>query len=152
MRQGQPPFGAGLNAEPLLEQRIVAVASPRLIADKGLPDSFEALQGFVWLHDAHGFWPQFTATLYPGHAPASARHMRFNQTALAIEAAVNGQGICLASHAFVAADLVAGRLVQVFAEQLRLDKAFYLVWPRKPRQPATLQRVKAWLLQQVADS
>ncbi|WP_248920561.1 LysR substrate-binding domain-containing protein [Pseudomonas entomophila] len=152
VRQGQPPFGAGLNAEPLLEQRIVAVASPRLIADKGLPDSFEALQGFVWLHDAHGFWPQFTATLYPGHAPASARHMRFNQTALAIEAAVNGQGICLASHAFVAADLVAGRLVQVFAEQLRLDKAFYLVWPRKPRQPATLQRVKAWLLQQVADS
>lgn len=114
VRQGQPPFGAGLNAELLLEQRIVAVASPQLIADKGLPDSFEALQNFVWLHDAHGFWPQFTATLYPGHAPASARHMRFNQTALAIEAAVNGQGICLASHAFVAADLAAGRLVQVF--------------------------------------
>ncbi|QVM89473.1 LysR family transcriptional regulator [Pseudomonas entomophila] len=152
VRQGQPPFGAGLNAELLLEQRIVAVASPQLIADKGLPDSFEALQNFVWLHDAHGFWPQFTATLYPGHAPASARHMRFNQTALAIEAAVNGQGICLASHAFVAADLAAGRLVQVFPQRLRLDKAFYLVWPRKPRQPATLQRVKAWLLQQVADS
>ncbi|WP_252089200.1 LysR substrate-binding domain-containing protein [Pseudomonas sp. MWU13-3659] len=152
VRQGQLPFGAGLNAELLLEQRIVAVASPQLIADKGLPDSFEALQSFVWLHDAHGFWPQFTATLFPGHAPASARHMRFNQTALAIEAAVNGQGICLASHAFVAADLTAGRLVQVFPQQLRLDKAFYLVWPRKPRQPATLQRVKAWLLEQVADS
>lgn len=152
VRQGQQPFGAGLNAELLLEQRIVAVASPQLIADKGLPGSFEALQNFVWLHDAHGFWPQFTATLYPGHAPASARHMRFNQTALAIEAAVNGQGICLASRAFVAADLAAGRLVQVFPQQMRLDKAFYLVWPRKPRQPATLQRVKAWLLQQVADS
>ncbi|MDF9619515.1 LysR substrate-binding domain-containing protein [Pseudomonas entomophila] len=152
VRQGQLPFGAGLNAELLLEQHIVAVASPQLIADKGLPDSFEALQSFVWLHDAHGFWPQFTATLYPGHAPVSARHMRFNQTALAIEAAVNGQGICLASHAFVAADLAAGRLVQVFPQQLRLDKAFYLVWPRKPRQPATLQRVKAWLLEQVADS
>lgn len=71
--------------------------------------------------------------------------MRFNQTSLAIEAAIGGQGITLASHAFVSNDIAAGRLVQVFPQQLRLDKAFYLVWPRKGQPPAALQIVRAWL-------
>ncbi|QXH44066.1 LysR family transcriptional regulator [Pseudomonas xanthosomatis] len=152
VRYGQPPFGPGLNVELLMEQRVVAVASPGLLAGKGQPGSFEALQGFVALHDAHDYWPAFSAALFPGHPPPTARNLRFNQTALAIEAALAGQGITLASQAFVAADLAAGRLVQVFELQLRLDKAFYLVWPRNPRQGEALQVVKSWLKRQVADS
>ncbi|WP_369987024.1 LysR substrate-binding domain-containing protein [Pseudomonas xanthosomatis] len=152
VRYGQPPFGPGLNVELLMEQRVVAVASPGLLAGKGQPGSFEALQGFVALHDAHDYWPAFTAALFPGHPPPTARNLRFNQTALAIEAALAGQGITLASQAFVAADLAAARLVQVFELQLRLDKAFYLVWPRNPRQGDELQVVKNWLKRQVADS
>jgi LysR family glycine cleavage system transcriptional activator len=152
VRYGEPPFGAGLNAEPLMQQRVIAVASPALLADKGRPTTFEALQGFVALHDAHDFWPAFSAALFPGHAQPTARNLRFNQTSLAIEAAVAGQGITLASLAFVKADLDAGRLVQVFPLQLQLDKAFYLVWPRKAQQTATLQVVRDWLKQQAADS
>lgn len=152
VRYGQPPFGPGLNVELLMEQRVVAVASPGLLAGKGKPGSFEALQGFVALHDAHDYWPAFTAALFPGHPPPTARNLRFNQTALAIEAALAGQGITLASQAFVAADLAAGRLVQVFELQLRLDKAFYLVWPRNPRQGDELRVVNNWLKRQVADS
>lgn len=152
VRYGQPPFGPGLNVELLMEQRVVAVASPGLLAGKGQPGSFEALQGFVALHDAHDYWPAFTAALFPGHPPPTARNLRFNQTALAIEAALAGQGITLASQAFVAADLAAGRLVQVFELQLRLDKAFYLVWPRSARQGDELQVVSNWLKRQAADS
>ncbi|MFP3500381.1 LysR substrate-binding domain-containing protein, partial [Pseudomonas sp. SIMBA_059] len=64
-----------------------------------------------------------------------AKNLRFNQTSLAIDAAISGQGIALASLAFVSDEIVAGRLVQVFGQQLRLDKSFYLVWPRKLQQP-----------------
>jgi LysR family glycine cleavage system transcriptional activator len=152
VRYGQPPFGAGLNVELLMQPQVVAVASPGLLAGKGRPDSFEALQGLVALHDAHDFWPAYSAALFPGHPPPTARNLRFNQTALAIEAALAGQGIALASQAFVAADLAAGRLVQVFALQLRLDKAFYLVWPRKAQPGVALQVVREWLKGQVADS
>ncbi|WP_194790308.1 LysR substrate-binding domain-containing protein [Pseudomonas sp. UFMG81] len=152
VRHGLPPFGPGLNSELLMEQRVVAVASPALLAGKGAPDSFEALQGYVALHDAHDYWPAFNTALFPGHGPGTARNLRFNQTSLAIEAAVGGQGIALAEQAFVAHDIAAGRLVQVFPLQLRLDKAFYLVWPRRARQPAGLAVVKAWLKQQAADS
>lgn len=152
VRYGQPPFGAGLNAELLMEQRLVAVASPQLLAEKGVPATFAALQGFVALHDAHDFWPAFTAALFPGQGPGTARNLRFNQTSLAIDAAAGGQGIALASHAFVKDDIAAGRLAQVFPQQLQLDKAFYLVWPRKAQQPAALAVVKAWLKEQAGDS
>ncbi len=152
VRYGQPPFAGGLNAELLMEQRIVAVASPALLQEKGAPTSFEALQGFVALHDAHHYWPLFVAALFPGHPSPSARNLRFNQTSLAIEAAIGGQGIALASHAFVKGDIAAGRLVQVFTQDLRLDKAFYLVWPRKAQQSPVLQVVKEWLKEQAANS
>ncbi|NIF24886.1 LysR family transcriptional regulator [Pantoea sp. Tr-811] len=152
VRYGKPEFGAGLNSEKLMEQRIVAVASPTLFAGAELPASFEQLQDFLMLHDAHNFWPQFLAQVFPQHAQPTARNLRFNQTSLAIEAAISGQGIALASLAFVSDDVAAGRLVQVFAQQLRLDKAFYLVWPRKVRQPESLAIVQRWLKQQVGDS
>ncbi|MFJ4345405.1 LysR substrate-binding domain-containing protein [Pseudomonas sp. NPDC089401] len=152
VRHGHPPFGAGLNAELLMEQRIVAVASPTLLAAQGTPLGFADLQGFVALHDAHNFWPQFTAAVFPGHPLATSRNLRFNQTSLAIEAAVGGQGITLASHAFVKDDIAAGRLVQVFARHLQLDKAFYLVWPRKAQQSAALQQVIDWLKAQAGES
>ncbi|WP_449433079.1 LysR substrate-binding domain-containing protein [Pseudomonas putida] len=152
VRYGQPPFGAGLNTELLMEQRIIAVANPILFEGRALPVNFEALQGFLMLHDAHHFWPEFTAAVFPGHVPPTAKNMRFNQTSLAIEAAIGGQGIALASHAFVKDDIAAGRLVQVFTQQLRLDKAFYLVWPRKAQQSQALLKVKDWLKLQAADS
>ncbi|MGB9088350.1 MAG: LysR substrate-binding domain-containing protein [Pseudomonas farsensis] len=152
VRYGTPPFGVGLNVELLMQPHVVAVASPGLLGEKGRPDSFEALQRFVALHDAHDYWPAFSAAVFPGHPPATARNVRFNQTSLAIEAAVAGQGITLASRAFVEADLAAGRLEQVFSLQWRLDKAFYLVWPRKAQAGDALQVVRDWLRQQAANS
>lgn len=151
VRYGKPPFGAGLNAELLMEQCVVAVASPGLLAQKGRPTGFEGLQGLLMLHDAHDFWPQFTAALFPGQGQPTLKHMRFNQTSLAIEAAIGGQGIALASRVFVKDDIAAGRLVQVFAQQLTLDEAFYLVWPRKARQAPALAVVADWFRKQMAD-
>ncbi|MFJ4064290.1 LysR substrate-binding domain-containing protein [Pseudomonas sp. NPDC089996] len=152
VRYGQSSFGSGLNAELLMEQRVVAVASPALLAETGKPESFAALQGYVALHDAHNFWPQFTAVLFPEHPKPAARTVRFNQTSLAIDAAIGGQGITLASYAFVKDDIAAGRLEQVFPQQLSLDKAFYLVWPRKAQEAPALGLVRSWLKAQVDES
>ncbi|MNG78975.1 Glycine cleavage system transcriptional activator [compost metagenome] len=152
VRYGKPEFGAGLNSELLMEQRIVAVASPKLFGGGAAPVSFEQLQEFIMLHDAHNFWPQFLADLFPQHAQPTAKNLRFNQTSLAIEAAINGQGIALASLAFVSDDMLAGRLIQVFVQQIRLDKSFYLVWPRKLQQPESLSVVQQWLKQQAGNS
>ncbi len=150
VRYGNPDVGAGLNSERLMEQRIVAVASPALFKGAHAPTSFAQLQAFVMLHDAHDFWPRFLAELFPQHGQPSARNLRFNQTSLAIDAALSGQGIALASLAFVNEDIVAGRLSQVFDHELRLDKSFYLVWPRKLQQPKALGTVLQWLKDQAS--
>ena len=146
VRYGRPPFGAGLNTELLFEQVIVAVASPLLLEKLGPPDEDDNLTRYALLHDAHNFWPQFLERAYPGGVTASAKNIRFNQTSLAVDAAVAGQGLALASLFFVQDDIDAGRLARPFATELRVGSDFYLVSPRKPRHPEPTADVRSWLL------
>jgi len=105
------------------------------------------------VHDAHGSWPAFFA--HAGLPPPQPGGTRFNQTGLAIDAAVAGQGLALASPFFVAADLAAGRLLQALPQvALRTGMDHYLVWPQRPRSDGLvpLDAVAAWLLQEAAAS
>lgn len=138
VRLGRPPFGPGLVSEPLLEQVLVAVAAPPL----GDP-----LQ-LTFLHDAHDLWPQFLA-LACEEPPQPQRNIRFSQTALAIEAALAGQGIALAPRAYVAQDLAQGRLVTCFATELRTGADFHMVSPRKTATAPQTRRLRDWLRGQV---
>jgi LysR family glycine cleavage system transcriptional activator len=70
---------------------------------------------------------------------------RFNQTALALDAALAGLGIALAPSALVATDLAAGRLVRLASEEWKGDFAYYLVHPADKAELPTLQRFKSWL-------
>lgn len=146
VRYGHPPFGPGLEARLLMAPKVVAVASPRTLAEHGAPRDLDHLQAYLLLHDAHNAWPSYMARLFHKPAQPAPRNLRFNQTALAIEAAISGEGIALASDIFVDADLRAGRLVKVFDPCMEADKAFYLVWPRRPGQPPALRLVMEWLL------
>ncbi|RWE25882.1 MAG: LysR family transcriptional regulator, partial [Mesorhizobium sp.] len=112
VRLGRPPFGPGLSADLLFEQEIVAVASPLLVEKLGVPDAAERLTRYPLLHDSHGFWPRYLELAFPGHVPTAAKNIRFNQTSLAIEAAIAGQGLALASLFFVEDDIASGRLVR----------------------------------------
>lgn len=146
VRYGRPPFGPGLNAELLFEQVIVSVASPLLIEKLGPPDESDNLTRYALLHDTHNFWPQFLERAYPNGATAAAKNIRFNQTSLAIEAAIAGQGLALASLFFVQDDIDAGRLARPFPTELRVGSDFYLVSPRKRRHPEPIAAVWNWLL------
>lgn len=149
VRYGRQPFGNMLNAELLLPERIVAVAAPALIKKLGRPDNIKKLQQYTLLHDAHDFWPAFITQAYQDVHEPSARNVRFNQTVLAIEAAAAGQGLALASYCFVKADVDAGRLALAIDHELTPEQAFYLVWPRNAHQPAALETVRQWFLEQV---
>lgn len=146
VRYGRPPFGSGLNVELLFEQVIVAVASPLLIEKLGPPGEADNLTRYALLHDAHNFWPQFLDRTYPNGAIASAKNIRFNQTSLAIDAAIAGQGMALASLFFVQEDIAAGRLARPFGTELRVGSDFYLVSQRKPRHPEPTADVRRWLV------
>src|SRR5581483_7398176 len=79
------------------------------------------------------------------------RGLRFNQVALALDAAIAGRGVTLSRDVFAAADLAAGRLVRPFGDGKPVDFAVYVVIP-----PAllTMPKVKAfrdWLFQEARE-
>ena len=149
VRSGRPPFGPGLQADLLFEQVIVALGSPLLIEKLGRPEVPENLAEYALLHDAHNFWPRFLEGAMGKAAPVmAAKNIRFNQTALALEAASGGQGLALASEFLIEDDIAAGRLVRLFETHLRVETDFYIVAPRKPRHAASVEAVRGWLLRE----
>lgn len=149
VRQAAPPFSAGLRAELLSPLDLVPVCSPAVL-DGAHPLRQPAdLIHHVLLQDAHGFWPLFLQQIFGQASKPKIRTMDFSLTALAIDAAVNGQGVALASRLFVVEERASGRLVCPFDMRLENDLGFYTLAPRKPRQPERVTRVRQWLKQQV---
>jgi len=52
-----------------------------------------------------------------------------NRVSMAIDAAVDGQGIALARTTLAATDLISGRLLRPFTEELRLSKTYWIICP-----------------------
>lgn len=147
VRQGRPPFGPGLTTDLLFEQEVVAVCSPALLPDPPHPLRPEDLDRFALLHDPHDLWQEFRERVLGGAPLATAKRIRFNQTSLAIDAAIAGQGLAVASAFLVELDLAAGRLVRAFAPSIRGVLDSYVVAPRKSRHPEAMAMVRDWLLQ-----
>lgn len=143
IRNGRPPFGPGLKATLIFEQDTIAVASPAVAARL-----HTAADDLTLLHDSHDLWPQFLDLGLPVPAPAARRNLRFNQTALAIDAALAGQGLALASRFLVADQISDGRLTQVFDVGLQTGVDFHLVHPLKPRRGSAVDTVRDWLVSQ----
>ena len=74
----------------------------------------------------------------------------FNQASLAIDAAVDGQGVALARTALVSRDLLSGRLVRPFATSLPASFAYYVVCPRAVAAQPKVAAFRDWLLAEAA--
>jgi LysR family glycine cleavage system transcriptional activator len=70
----------------------------------------------------------------------------FNQASMAIEAAVEGQGVALARTALAALDLLSGRLVRPFAFGLAVDYAYYVICPQANARRPKIRKMQEWLL------
>ena len=75
---------------------------------------------------------------------------RFTVESMAIEAAINGDGIALVSHHAVAEDLKAGRLVKPFDLALQADFSYWLVCPHEYMQKVKVRAFCDWLLEEAA--
>ncbi len=144
VRLTRPPFPSGLDTELLFHQELVAVANPHLIKELPLPLSTERLRELPLLHDAHDHWPMFL------HADGKLPGAVFNQTTLALDAALAGQGVALACRAFVAGDLKAGRLVQVTNKTMIKEPSYFLVRKRSSLPYAPRDAVWDWCVAQLS--
>ncbi|ASY71494.1 D-serine dehydratase transcriptional activator (plasmid) [Sinorhizobium fredii CCBAU 83666] len=147
VRQTKPPFGSGLTGDLLFPMRFIAVCSPA-IAAAGPIRTAEDLPRHVLLHDAHGMWPVFLERAGIAADVRSLKSLRFSHSSLAIDAAIAGQGIALATEALVAADLAAGRLCRPLDFAVTDELGFYIVHPRSPRKAEHVRSMRDWLLAQ----
>lgn len=61
----------------------------------------------------------------------TGRGLHFNQVSLAMEAAIDGQGVLLSIKPLAQLDIEAGRLCIPFGEDMPLDYAYYIICPAK---------------------
>lgn len=134
----------GLQSEMLIASPIVAVAAPALIGDL-VPDGPAALTRFPWLQELG----TSEATLWlERHGVSDARltgllHLPGN---LMLDAARSGQGIAITARVWVAEDIRAGRLRQLFEEPKGLG---YHVVIGTGVQRQTLRDFATWLRREV---
>lgn len=141
----------GLVVELLLQDSMFPVCSPELLMRFGQRDPAKVFQAAPLLHDASTdrdpavpSWKMWLKAA--GLSDVDWRKgPRFNQTALALDAALAGLGVALAPAVLVDGDLAAGRLVRLASDELRGDFAFYLVHPQDKAGLPALQHFKAWL-------
>lgn len=146
IRQGKPPFGAALNATLLFKQDVIAVAAPKLVEGARLPIEPEVLSSLPKIHDTHNLWPKVLAEL--AISDQARRGLRLSQTALAVDAAISGQGVALVSRFLVSSDIAAGNLVEIGPSSAAGAQDFYLLTQRRSASSAAIETVVSWLASQ----
>src|SRR5690606_7804417 len=78
--------------------------------------------------------------------------LMFGETNLALQAAIEGQGVVLSSNVLTANDIAAGRLVRLFDVDLPASGAFgyYVVAPRATWNVPKIAAFRDWLLAEAA--
>ena len=143
----------GCRVERLLEVSVVPMCSP-LLLEKNPLQTPKDLSRHVLLHDDTAYHGRPSWSDWCRAAGVSdvdtARGLHFNHVALALEAAVEGQGVVLSLRQLAADDLAAGRLVVPFEISLDLEYAYYVIYPQSDAGRREVVAVRDWLLAQAA--
>ena len=148
----------GLEVERLLSEEIFPVCSPKLLEGPAPLAQPGDLRHHTLIHLEWGSEDVTAPTwrmwlLAAGvHDIDFTRGPVFSMTSLALQAAIEGQGVALASSFLVADDLAAGRLVVPFDLSVcdPLDFAYHIVVPKRTADLAKVAAFKDWLLGEIA--
>ncbi len=140
-----------LHVTRLCAEELFPACSPALLRS-GPPIRTPAdLAGHVLVHDrSRKHWHDWLASFGVG-CPDTERGPVFDQTALAIDAAVAGQGIALARTALASLDLIAGRLVRPLEEARPAEFSYWIVCRKSVADAPKISQFRAWLIEQVQD-
>jgi LysR family glycine cleavage system transcriptional activator len=145
----------GFHVSKVFDERVSPVCSPKLLEGSTPLAKLEDLKSHRLLHVDWGAltnqspdWQMWA--LAAGLEDMSVnRGPRFTVENMAIEAAINADGVALVSHSAVVEDLKAGRLVRPFDLTVQSDLAYWLVCPHAHLRKAKVTAFCNWLLAEV---
>jgi len=147
IRQGRAPFGEGLHVELLAPLDLCAVCSAVYMHGKDAIRRFEDFAEHRLIQDSHTLWKEL---FEPTGTALTRKLMQFNQTALAMDAAINGQGIALVPRLLLDFELSKGRLVCLWHDKRFEQDGYYIVYPENgERRLEALQKVTDWLISEI---
>jgi LysR family glycine cleavage system transcriptional activator len=142
---------SGLHVTRLCVEELFPVCSPKLVNGRSPLREPSDLSRFPLLHinDRQGWsqWLNFAGVegVDPSRGPV------INQASLAIDAAVDGQGVALARTALAAWDLIGGRLVRPFDLVMPASYAYWIVCPQATAKLPKIVAFNDWLLAEAAE-
>jgi len=141
----------GLHVTQLCTEQLFPVCSPALLKGRNALRSLRDLKNHTLLH-ANGSddWTNWL-TRAGIEGVDVKRGIIFNQASMAIDAAVDGQGVALARTALASWDLIAGRLVRPFRLAFDAPYAFWIVCPKSTADMPKIAAFRDWLLKEAAD-
>lgn len=148
IRQGRPVSGAGLVYQLLAPLDLCAVCSPSFATTIGPVTDLAAMIDHQLIQDGHSHWD---ALLEEAGLSATRRMMRFNQTALAMDAAANGQGIALAPRLLIREDVAAHRLGLLWQDERPDQNGYYIVYPEKVAASPARDALIEWIMSEATD-
>ena len=147
VRMGIPPFGDGLEVRRIADLEICAVCSSEYAVARGFTPDLESFTAERLIQDGHKLWDKL---LTAGGLAAREPYLAFNQTALAIDAAINGQGIALVPSLLASTDLSSGRLIELWRPDHQDPTGYYAVWPGSSKAAAAREAFVAWLIEETS--
>jgi LysR family glycine cleavage system transcriptional activator len=145
---GQAP---GLHVTRLCAEELFPVCSPKLLQGSNALRKPADLSRHTLLHvNDWQDWSRWLDTAGAKHVDPS-RGPILNQASMAIDAAIDGQGVALARSALAAWDTIAGRLVRPFAVTLPATFAYWIVCPKATAKLPKIAAFTGWLLAEAAD-
>ncbi len=148
----------GLRVEKIFEDTVFPVCSPKLLeGGKPIRQPRDLLQHTLIHLDweaQDAVWPNWRMWMLAAGVSDfdDTSGLHFGQTALALQAAINAQGVALGDSTLVADDLAAGRLVKPFELTLRGPPqfAYYLVSRNDPNERPMITSFREWIMDEAA--
>jgi LysR family glycine cleavage system transcriptional activator len=149
IRMAREP-GAGLHADLLMEEDLFPVCAPSLTRGIRPLTTPEDLRHHVLLQDVGISWASWLAplgleTIRPARGPG------YLDSALAIQACVEGQGVMMGRTVMVEDDLLAGRLVAPFPQRVPSPLKYWLVCPPGHLSRPGVRVFREWILAQATE-
>jgi LysR family glycine cleavage system transcriptional activator len=141
----------GLDVVRLSSEQLFAVCSPKLLAGRNRLARPSDVLKFPLLHvDDRKDWARWLEAAGV-HGAELSHGPVLNRASLAIDAAIDGQGVALARTTLAATDLIYRRLVRPFAEELRLSKTYWIICPKAATTLPKIVTFRNWLLAEAAN-
>lgn len=145
---GQAP---GLHVARLCVEELFPVCSPKLLEARSPLRNPADLSRHTLLHvNDRQDWTKWLEAVGVRNMGAS-RGPILNQASMAIDAAIDSQGVALARTALAAWDLIGGRLVRPFPIALPASFAYWIVCPKATAKLPKIAAFVDWLLAEAAE-